>query len=135
MMIQAECDCMVTTTASIGNLDVHRSIASVKDMMAATGTSMNGAKSKENLLIRKQATSELQHLPGRRQAYLNELHKLDLGEVRYCNLGTFGNNIASRVVRNRAIADRINLIQASTDNHTKFETEFREARRRKFKSL
>ena len=74
-------------------------------------------KSKGNLEKRKLAASSLKHLPGRRQAHLDELHSIDMGEVRFCDLGTFGRNLASREVRNRAIADRVNFIGNSSSNY------------------
>ena len=51
------------------------------------------------------------HLPGRKEEYHERLHKLDMKNLRFCELSTFGSALVNKEVRERAIADRVSYIE------------------------
>lgn len=72
--------------------------------------------------------------PGKKEAYIELLHKKDMKNVKFCELD-FGSAIIEKKVRDRAIAERIDLIKSSHSLKTKFEEQFKEVKRRKAEAI
>ena len=79
-------------------------------------------------------TKNLSLEPNKRQAFIEELHKKDMKNLSFCKLD-FGNLLAEKPVRDRAIADRIKAIHNTPILRQKFEREFSEIKRIRKKSI
>ena len=62
--------------------------------------------------------------PWRKQAHIDQLHSKDMENGSLCELKGFGETIAVKQVRDRAIGERIEAISQSTSLKIKFEKEW-----------
>ena len=68
--------------------------------------------------------------PSKKTAYIELLHKKDMQNVRFCELD-FGSAIIEKKVRERAIAERIDVIKSSHSMKSRFEEQYREVKKRR----
>ena len=53
---------------------------------------------------------QLSYEPGKKDAYIDMLHKKDMANVNFCDLSRFGETLIDKDVRDRAIRERINAV-------------------------
>ena len=110
--------------------------ATAASRMYATVSSLNSlAKTQVNSKLKGQEEAQKSHLRKKRskksKAILDMLHKKDIEHENLCELKGYEGSLAEKLVRKRAINDRIEAINQSSILKEKFEKEYAELKKKK----
>ena len=112
--LEVQQDCLLKVTVSaLFNADLtHR-------MSVTRGSRPSSMQ--ETFKLGETEARQLSYEPGKRQAYIEMLHKKDMQDVNFCDLSSYGEALIEKNVRMRAIGDRIHEIQKSKIMKNRFE--------------
>ena len=119
--LEVKQDCLLKATASATflNADQHHLRMSVVSRPASV---------QKTFRLGNYEVRQLSFEPGKRQAYIDMLHKQDAQELNFCDLSRFGLTLNDKSVRERAINDRIHAVKNSKIMKIKFEQQFRDVK-------